>query len=77
MYIKLTQQQLFYTQTITHYYLCFSKVPQSEVQSPQIVKDLRGDVSLYLLLENTCGCAVCRQSTLYKEEVIRIFFFLF
>lgn len=45
-------------------YLGLSKVAQSEVKSPQVVEDLRGNVGLHLLLQDARGCAVCRQCSL-------------
>ena len=45
-------------------YLGLSQVPQSEVESPQVVEDLRGDVSLDLLLQNAGGRAVGREGAL-------------
>lgn len=44
--------------------LGFSKVAQSEVKSPQVVEDLRGNISLHLLLQDAGGCSVCRQRSL-------------
>lgn len=48
----------------TNSYLGLSKVAQSEVKSPQVVEDLRGNVSLHLLLQDAGGCAVRRQCSL-------------
>lgn len=47
-------------------YFGLSKIPQTKVQSPQIVEDLRGNISLDLLLEDASGGAICRQSSLQK-----------
>lgn len=48
-------------------YLCFSQVSQPEVQGTHIIQDLWRDISLYLLLQNACGCSIGWQSTLCKE----------
>lgn len=46
-------------------YLGLSKVAQSEVKSAQVVEDLRGNIGLHFLLQDTGGCAVRRQCSLY------------
>ena len=45
-------------------YLGLSQVPQSEVQSAQVVEDLGRDVGLHLLLQDAGGGAVGRQGPL-------------
>ena len=49
---------------LAHVYLGLSQVPQSEVQSPQVVEDLGRDVRLHLLLQDAGGGAVGRQRPL-------------
>lgn len=45
-------------------YLGLSQVSQSEVESPQVVEDLRGNVGLHFLLQDAGGCAVSGQRSL-------------
>lgn len=45
-------------------YLCLSQVAQSEVKSSQVVEDLRRNVSLHLLLQDACRCAVSGKRSL-------------
>lgn len=45
-------------------YLGFSQVPQSKVQSAQVVENFGGNVGLHRLLQDASGCAVSRQSAL-------------
>lgn len=52
------------TQALLASYLSLSQVAQSEVKSSQVVEDLRGDISLHLLLQDAGGCAVGGQCSL-------------
>lgn len=45
-------------------YLGFPQVAKSEVQSPQVVQDLGGNVGLHLLLQDARRCAVGGQRPL-------------
>lgn len=56
--------KLKYNPQYVNSYLGFSKIAQSEVKSSQVVEDLRGHISLHLLLQNAGGCAVRRQRSL-------------
>lgn len=45
-------------------YLCLSEVAEPEVKSPEVVENLRRNVSLHLLLQDAGGGAICRQCSL-------------
>lgn len=52
------------------FYFGLSKISQTKVQSPQIVKDLRGHIGLDLLLEDASGSAISRQSSLQNKITV-------
>lgn len=45
-------------------YLCLSQVAESEVESPEVVENLRRNVGLHLLPQDAGGGAICRECSL-------------